>query len=312
MAPKAFRSLSRNLGCFDASADPTRKEIALLLSLNSSKRRSRIAPLLLAGSLAALPLATFAANAHQAQIAAHNARLAKLQAAQKTHQSAHAAHLAALAAHHKAHLTQHQAHLAKVLAAHKAHLAKAQARHQAQLTAHQARLAQHQRNAEARLAKTRQKMAARMAKLHAQHLALTSGNVVAAAYSLRGTRYVMGGTSRSGFDCSGFVRYILNATGGVEIPRTAAEQYWHGTPIATKDLQPGDLVFFKNTYKHGISHVGLYAGNGKFIHAANAHKGVRMDDLNSSYYQAHFAGARRVLPEQMRAAALLPTTAPKH
>ncbi|MDQ2686468.1 MAG: NlpC/P60 family protein [Armatimonadota bacterium] len=264
-----------------------------MLSLTLSKRRSRVAPLLLAGSLAALPLATFAANAHQAQLAAHNARLAKLQTAQKAHQSAHEAHLAAQTA-------QHQAHVAKAQAAHQARLAKTQVR-----------LAQRQRNTQARLALARQKMGARLAKLHAQHLALTSGNVVAAAYSLRGTRYVMGGTSRSGFDCSGFVRYILNATGGVEIPRTASEQYWRGTPVATQDLQPGDLVFFKNTYKHGISHVGLYAGNGKFIHAANAHKGVRMDDLNSSYYQAHFAGARRVLPEQMRAAALLPATAPR-
>ena len=147
---------------------------------------------------------------------------------------------------------------------------------------------------------------AKLAHLQAQNKALASGNAVQAAYAFRGTRYVMGGTSRSGFDCSGFVRYILSATDGVALPRTATEQYYHGAPIPSGQLQPGDLVFFKNTYKRGISHVGIYAGGGKFIHAANAHKGVRMDNLGDSYYQTHYAGARRVLPAQMRLTASLP------
>jgi len=146
----------------------------------------------------------------------------------------------------------------------------------------------------------------RIAHLQAQNKALASGNAVQAAYAFRGTRYVMGGTSRSGFDCSGFVRYILSATDGVTLPRTATEQYYHGASIPNGQLQPGDLVFFKNTYKHGISHVGIYAGAGKFIHAANAHKGVRMDNLGDSYYRSHYAGARRVLPAQMRLASSLP------
>lgn len=140
--------------------------------------------------------------------------------------------------------------------------------------------------------------------VQAQNKAIASGNVVRAAYAFRGTRYVMGGTSRSGFDCSGFVRFILSATDGVALPRTATEQYYHGTPVSQSEAQPGDLVFFKNTYKHGISHVGIYVGSGQFVHAANAHKGVRSDSLNSSYYQAHFAGIRRVLPAQLRTAAL--------
>ena len=139
--------------------------------------------------------------------------------------------------------------------------------------------------------------------VQAQNKAIASGSVVQAAYAFRGTRYVMGGTSRSGFDCSGFVRYILSATGGVDLPRTATEQFYHGTSVSLAQAQPGDLVFFKNTYKQGISHVGIYVGAGQFIHAANAHKGVRTDSLNSSYYQAHFAGLRRVLPAQMRIAA---------
>ncbi len=138
--------------------------------------------------------------------------------------------------------------------------------------------------------------------VQAQNKALASGSVVQAAYAFRGTRYVMGGTSRSGFDCSGFVRFILGATDGVALPRTAMEQYEHGTPISQAQAQPGDLVFFKNTYKPGISHVGIYVGGGQFVHAANAHKGVRADSLNSSYYQAHFAGIRRVLPARMRIA----------
>ena len=140
--------------------------------------------------------------------------------------------------------------------------------------------------------------------VQAQNKAIASGSVVQAAYAFRGTRYVMGGTSRSGFDCSGFVRFILSATDGVALPRTATEQYYHGTPVSQAQAQPGDLVFFKNTYKPGISHVGIYVGGGRFVHAANAHKGVRADSLNSSYYQAHFAGIRRVLPAQMRTAAL--------
>ena len=146
---------------------------------------------------------------------------------------------------------------------------------------------------------------AKSAKVQAQNKALASGSVVQAAYAFRGSRYVMGGTSRSGFDCSGFVRYILSATDGVALPRTAIEQYYHGTAVSVNQAQPGDLVFFKNTYKRGISHVGIYVGDSQFIHAANAHKGVRMDSLHSSYYQVHFAGVRRVLPAQMRTAAAL-------
>ena len=142
------------------------------------------------------------------------------------------------------------------------------------------------------------------ATVQAQNKALASGSVVQAAYAFRGTRYVMGGTSRSGFDCSGFVRFILGATDGVALPRTATEQFYHGTAVSVAQAQPGDLVFFKNTYKHGISHVGIYVGAGQFVHAANAHKGVRTDSLSASYYQAHFAGLRRVLPAQMRIAAI--------
>ncbi len=170
------------------------------------------------------------------------------------------------------------------------------------LSRHEIRLARH----EAHLAAQSARRAASHTKTVMQHAALASHNAVLAAYMFRGTRYVMGGTSRSGFDCSGFVRYILGHADGVSLPRTAVDQFYHGTPVAVADLQPGDLVFFKNTYKRGISHVGIYAGGGKFIHAANPHRGVQMDSLDSPYYRAHFAGARRVLPDQMRALASLP------
>ncbi len=157
-------------------------------------------------------------------------------------------------------------------------------------------------SAQAGSAHTRANREAHLANVQAQNTAIHSGSVVRAAYAFRGTRYVMGGTSRSGFDCSGFVRYILGATNGVSLPRTATEQYYHGNKIPDGLLQPGDLVFFKNTYKHGISHVGIYVGSGEFVHAANSHKGVRKDRLSDHYYQAHYAGARRVLPAQMAAA----------
>jgi cell wall-associated NlpC family hydrolase len=125
-------------------------------------------------------------------------------------------------------------------------------------------------------------------------MALHSGSVVQAARAFEGTHYVFGGTSRSGFDCSGFTRYILGNAAGVDIPRTAMEQYENGTPVDRDDMKAGDLVFFRNTYRHGISHVGIYTGNGNFVHAANSHKGVVVSSLDEPYYANHYAGARRV------------------
>jgi len=133
----------------------------------------------------------------------------------------------------------------------------------------------------------------RLIRVAMQDYALHYEGVVDAARSFRGARYVFGGTSRSGFDCSGFVRYILSCR-GIDLPRTAEEQFDHGIAVSRDELQPGDLVFFKNTYRHGISHVGIYVGKGNFVHAANSHKGVREDSLDESYYQNHYAGARRV------------------
>jgi cell wall-associated NlpC family hydrolase len=105
----------------------------------------------------------------------------------------------------------------------------------------------------------------------------------------------MGGTSRSGFDCSGFTRFILGRSAGVDLPRTAEQQYYTGTPIDKNNLEAGDLVFFRDTYRHGISHVGMYVGDGRFVHACNPREGVTVSSLSEQYYINHWAGARRVI-----------------
>jgi cell wall-associated NlpC family hydrolase len=114
--------------------------------------------------------------------------------------------------------------------------------------------------------------------------------LISNALSLQGIPYVFGGTSRKGFDCSGFTQYVF-AGSKISLPRTAAEQYNIGTPVNRQQLLPGDLVFF-STYKSGASHVGIYIGGGNFIHASSS--GVRITSLNDSYYKTRYLGARRV------------------
>ena len=108
-----------------------------------------------------------------------------------------------------------------------------------------------------------------------------------------GTPYVWGGTTPKGFDCSGLVQYVF-AQSGIKLPRTTTEQYKIGTYVPKSNLQPGDLVFLQNTYRAGISHVGIYIGDGKMIHASSS-KGVVISDLSGSYYTRHYYGARRVI-----------------
>lgn len=114
-------------------------------------------------------------------------------------------------------------------------------------------------------------------------------SAVSRALSLQGIPYVFGGTTRSGFDCSGFTRYVYAAS-GISLPRTSYAQYNFGTPVNRGQLQPGDLVFF-STYTKGASHVGIYIGGGRFVHASNS--GVRVTSLNENYYATRFLGARR-------------------
>lgn len=116
--------------------------------------------------------------------------------------------------------------------------------------------------------------------------------IVNYAYNFLGTPYVWGGTSTSGFDCSGFTQYVFKQM-GYSIKRTAAQQLTCG--YAVTDLQLGDLVFFENTYSTGAdaSHVGIYVGDNQFIHAASG--GVKVTDLSDDYYAARYVGARRVI-----------------
>ena len=120
-----------------------------------------------------------------------------------------------------------------------------------------------------------------------------AGNkIVATAKQYLGVPYKWGGTTPSGFDCSGFVYYVLRSN-GINVSRTQTAMYSEGKPVSKSNLQPGDLVFFQNTYKAGLSHVGIYVGNGQFIHAPSSGKVVSYADLNSDYYVAHYYGAAR-------------------
>ena len=117
--------------------------------------------------------------------------------------------------------------------------------------------------------------------------------IIATAKRYIGVPYVWGGSTPSGFDCSGLVQYVFKQH-GITLNRTTKTQYQQGTYVSKSSLQPGDLVFFQNTYTTGISHVGIYMGNGEFIHASSS-KGVTISSLSNSYWASRYYGARRVL-----------------
>lgn len=114
------------------------------------------------------------------------------------------------------------------------------------------------------------------------------------AYNFLGVPYVWGGTSPSGFDCSGYTQYVCRQF-GYTINRVAASQLDNGYSVSMSQLQPGDLVFFANTYasNEAATHVGFYVGNGNFIHAASG--GVKVTALSDSYYASRYVGARRIV-----------------
>src|ERR1700724_1290136 len=116
--------------------------------------------------------------------------------------------------------------------------------------------------------------------------------LVEQAMTYLGTPYRRGGTTRRGLDCSGLVGAVYGEQ-GLDLPRTAAQQFSEGVAVAATELRPGDLVFFRDTYKRGISHVGIYIGDGRFLHAAGRRHGVIVSELSRLYYRSRYAGARR-------------------
>ena len=179
---------------------------------------------------------------------------------------------------------------------------------QAEEAARQARLA-----AEARARLAAQQQAAHQAELDAQQQdavgasAVSVGDpnasaptatvappshytgVVGIAMQSLGTPYVWGGAAPGGFDCSGLVMFVF-AQVGVSLPHLAADQYNYGVPVSKDQLEPGDLVFFD-----GLGHVGIYIGNGEFIHAPHTGDVVKISSLSDSWYAATYVGARRIL-----------------
>ncbi len=126
------------------------------------------------------------------------------------------------------------------------------------------------------------------------YVASIGSQIVDYAYTLLGSPYVWGGTSPSGFDCSGFTKYVYNAF-GYSLNRTAAQQLSNGYSVSMSELQVGDLVFFNRTYSSSAAatHVGIYVGNGNFIHAASG--GVKVTSLSDTYYASRYVGARRIV-----------------
>ncbi|MBX9848204.1 MAG: C40 family peptidase [Rhodocyclaceae bacterium] len=117
------------------------------------------------------------------------------------------------------------------------------------------------------------------------------------ALDLVGIRYKRGGsTPESGFDCSGFVGHVFRQGMGLILPRTSREISKAGEAIKRDELQPGDLVFF-NTMRRTFSHVGIYLGEGQFIHSPRAGGSVRIENMSESYWAKRYEGARRVNPE---------------
>lgn len=120
-------------------------------------------------------------------------------------------------------------------------------------------------------------------------------SIVAEALNYVGLPYVWGGTGPSGFDCSGFVHYVLTQVFGYNFTRDLAAQSVSGRHVDAASLAPGDLVFFQNTYKWGLSHVGIYIGDGQFVHAGSERTGVTISNMWDSYWGSRYYTARRVL-----------------
>lgn len=126
----------------------------------------------------------------------------------------------------------------------------------------------------------------------AKQTAVKTDNIIKTAEKYIKAPYRFGGESPKGFDCSGFVKFVYDKN-GKKLPRSADVQYKNGKNIERSKLKPGDLVFF-TTYAPGASHVGIYYGNGRFIHASSS-RGVMISRLDETYWQPRYLGARRII-----------------
>jgi len=133
----------------------------------------------------------------------------------------------------------------------------------------------------------------------AENLTDLRKSLLALAMHLRDVRYRRGGRSpETGFDCSGFVRYVFAHAIGVQLPANSASQFLAGLKVKRGEMKPGDLVFFHTGgRRHGIDHVGIYVADGQFIHSPTTGKSVQVSSLNEAYWAKHFVGAKR--PEGM-------------
>lgn len=120
----------------------------------------------------------------------------------------------------------------------------------------------------------------------------TPDQIAEYALKFKGVPYKWGGTTPSGFDCSGYIRYVYGNF-GIDLPRTSADQFGEGSAVSKSNLKKGDLVFFANTYKPGISHTGIYIGNGNVISAESG--GIEISNINTNpYWAPKYAGAKRL------------------
>jgi cell wall-associated NlpC family hydrolase len=120
------------------------------------------------------------------------------------------------------------------------------------------------------------------------------GNVIKTAQSLLGTPYQYGGTTPEGFDCSGFINYVFRHAAGLALPRITHDLARAGKPVSVAELRPTDLVYFKIERQKPL-HVGIYLGEGKFIHSPSRRGKVNIQTLDQDYWKDRYLGARRLL-----------------
>ena len=123
----------------------------------------------------------------------------------------------------------------------------------------------------------------------------SGSDIVREAQKYKGSRYVSGGESPKGFDCSGFTWYVYNKVTGMDISRTVKTQAKQGKSVSNGSWQAGDILIFRNTAGKGLTHCGIFISGDKFIHAENEKTGVVISTFGDGYYKDHYSGARRLV-----------------